>query len=263
MFSITVTKLIQEFCKPHHKIGLTNFMHDITFGKGQISMLVSNKDLFLFYYNNKIPMLCTDESGRTLASGIYINKILEEQYNECSILMPLMVRVGQQYGQNFGKNSLHIVVRENECQHLYSLFFDLFEKEFLHWVINNGSLLQDLLASYNYTAKDAILEVKSPENRIILPNYNPIKISDTSNNSTHTSFNIIHKKLNMPVYLSSQQGKCLVYLMQGKSAKEIALAMNLSHRTVEHYLEKIRKILDCTSNKELIVSYCDQFISDI
>lgn len=256
MFNTTVTKFIQEFCNPYQKISLTSFMHDITFGKGRISMLVNNKDIFLFYLNNKIPMLCTDDSGRTLANGIYINKILEEQYKDCSILMPLMVRVSERFGIHLGRNSVHIVHREDDCQHFYSLFFDLSESDFLHWVINNGYLLYDLIANYNMVAKDVVLEAKSPENRIILPNFTVLNPTGKDRHSHLVS--VVHKDINMPIFLSPQQSQCLQLLTQGKSAKEIAIEMKLSPRTIEHYLERIRKLLGCKSNKELIIYYLDQ-----
>lgn len=255
--AVTATKFIKEICLPLQKVGLINFMHDITFGHGQISMLVSDQNVFLFYYQNKIPMLCTDDSGRTLSPGIYLNKILEEQHRECSILMPLMVRVGEHFGQNFGKNSLHIVVRENECQHLYSLFFELEENDFLHWIVNNGSFLNDFIEDYNHVANDIILEAKHPENRIILPN-SPDFLTNKSKKIDRVI--VFHKTTNMPVHLSRQQSKCLTLLLKGNSAKEIAKQMKLSHRTVEHYLERIRTILGCSSNKEMIISYGDRLI---
>lgn len=262
MFNVSASKFIQEFCKPFEGIALTNFMHDITFGHGQISMLVSNEEVSSFYAKNKIPMLCTDDSGRTLEEGIYINKILEDQYKDCSILMPLMVQVSEQFGQNSGKNSLHIVNKEKDCQHLYSLFFDLPEKEFLHWVINNGSFLSDFIENYNALAHDLILEGKSPENRIILPNFNPTLLSNEADPSS-APLTLLHKTLHMPVHLSSQQSRCFRLLIQGKSAKEISIEMKLSHRTIEHYLEKIKKILGCATSKELITSYFDQVVTSI
>lgn len=259
VFNVSASKFIQEFCKPFKEMALTNFMHDITFGHGQISMLVSNEGVASFYAKNKIPMLCTDDSGRTLEEGIYINKILEDQYKDCSILMPLMVQVSEQFGQNSGKNSLHILRKENDCQHLYSLFFDLPEKEFLHWIINNGNFLSDFIENYNTLAHDLILEGKSPENRIVLPNFNPTLLSNEADPSS-TPLTLLHKTLHMPVHLSSQQSRCLRLLIQGKSAKEISIEMKLSHRTIEHYLEKIKKILGCATSKELITSYFDQIV---
>lgn len=252
MFYIKAAKFIAETRQSFEKIGMINFMHDITFGNNQISMLVEDHQIVSFYNQNKIPMLCTNEFGRTLSDGFYINKVLENQYEDCSVLMPFMIRVGKQFHQSFGKNSLHIVVNEPRCQHLYSLFFNLNENDFLHWIINNGNLLNDFLANYNHTANDIILEAKSEKNRIHLPNSNS-SITKTKR------IGILHKTSNILIQLSTQQERCVRFLMQGKSIKEIALAMDLSPRTIEHYLARARAILGCSSYRELITSYIDQF----
>lgn len=239
--------------------GLINFMHDITFGQGEISMLYSNKETFQFFYENKIPMLCTDHSGRTLPEGVYINKTLENLYKDCSTIMPLLPKIAPNFNQNYGKNSIHFVTREADCQHLHSLFFDLEENEFLHWVVNNGNFMQNLIEEYKVKAKDIILEAKAPENRVILPNSSEFFSSPTPTDHS-IRINIIHKSLSIPIHLSKQQSVCLHYLMKGKSAKEIGLKMHLSNRTVEHYLERIRKQLGCSSNRELVSTYSGQVI---
>jgi len=259
MSSITATKFIKEICKPLKGISLTNFMHDITFGKGQISMLVSDVNVFQFYHHNRVPTLCTDESGRTLDDGIYLNKTLENSRRDCAVLMPLLVKIGRRFGQNYGKNSIHIVERENNCQHFYSLFFDLEENDFLHWILNNGNFLKDFISNYNVEAKDIILEAKAKENRIILPTFSSFAHSmklDIDKNTTQ--IRLFHKHLHMPIHLSKQQSQCLLLLMQGKTAKMIGLELQISPRTVEHYFEKIRNQLGCTSNKDLIASYGEQ-----
>ena len=199
MFSITAAQFIQEACKPLQNIALTNFMHDITFSKGQISMLVSDKNVFLFYYQNRIPTLCTDDSGRTLAAGIYLNKTLENTRKDCAVLMPLMVKIGRKFGQNYGQNSIHIVARENDCQHLYSLFFDLEENDFLHWILNNGNFLKDFIDQYNISAKDSILEAKASENRIVLPTFNDFALAMKVDNAEEYTpqLNIFHKKMTL------------------------------------------------------------------
>ncbi len=69
---------------------------------------------------------------------------------------------------------------------------------------------------------------------------------------------IIHKDINKPIYLSKQQNKCFLLLFEGLTAKEIAHKMNLSFRTVQHYLERIRELLGCKDNKELIIKYYKQ-----
>lgn len=259
MFNLTTIKFIQEQCQKLQQRGLCNFTHDITFSDGQISMLSSSNEVLLFYKNNKIPTLCTDSTGRTLAPGIYLNRTLENSRKDCAFLMPLLVNIGNQFGLNYGKNSLHIVSRENDCQHLYSLFFDMEEDAFIHWVLNNGELMNDFVHAYNHTAKDIILETKAPENRIILPTSEEFThIFHLENSENLPTLKVIHKHLHMPIHLSPQQSKCLLLLMKGKSAKEIASKMKLSRRTIEHYIEKLRKQLGCGTTKELIAFYSEQ-----
>lgn len=259
MFSIQASKYIKEVAKSLDKFALTNFTHDITFPKKRISMLVSHESIFSFYYNNKIPTLCTDESGRTLAEGVYINKTLENSRKDCAILMPLLRKIGADLGQNFGKQSLHLIKREENCQHLYSLFFDLKENEFLHWIINNGNFVNDFVDNYNEKSKDIILEAKATENRITLPTSSDFNFSTNQSNSSQLK--IFHKDTNLPIFLSTQQSRCLILLAEGKSTKGIASQMKLSPRTVEHYLEKIRQYLGCVTSHELMSAYQDQLKS--
>jgi DNA-binding CsgD family transcriptional regulator len=53
--------------------------------------------------------------------------------------------------------------------------------------------------------------------------------------------------------LSSQEKKCLQGICHGKSAKEIAQDLLLSHRTVESYIENVKNKLSCTTKQELFM----------
>lgn len=51
--------------------------------------------------------------------------------------------------------------------------------------------------------------------------------------------------------LSSRERQCLHLLLHGKSAKETASFLNLSHRTIESYFENIKNKLRCKNKYEL------------
>lgn len=69
---------------------------------------------------------------------------------------------------------------------------------------------------------------------------------------------LFHKIRYEPVQLTEQQARCVKLLAQGKSSKEIANKLNISHRTVEEYIAKTIEQLGCSSSKELIALYHDQ-----
>jgi DNA-binding CsgD family transcriptional regulator len=52
--------------------------------------------------------------------------------------------------------------------------------------------------------------------------------------------------------LPARQRQCMYYLSKGMTIKEIACAMNLSPRTVGHYLERIKKKFNCHNRSQLI-----------
>lgn len=64
-----------------------------------------------------------------------------------------------------------------------------------------------------------------------------------------------HKQTHKLVHLTEQQAQCFQFLSQGKSSKEIARDLHLSHRTVDWNLAKIMETLGCSSSKELIALY--------
>lgn len=59
--------------------------------------------------------------------------------------------------------------------------------------------------------------------------------------------------------LTPRESEIISHLIRGKTAKEIAAAINLSHRTVEHYLEDIRFKTQTSSRSELIEMFIDLF----
>jgi DNA-binding CsgD family transcriptional regulator len=57
--------------------------------------------------------------------------------------------------------------------------------------------------------------------------------------------------------LTPQQAKCVELLLSGKSVKCVSAKLNLSPRTVEHYLATVRKKYHCRNVKELIAYYLE------
>ena len=45
---------------------IRGFIHDITYGKGQFSILTDNRDYLEYFYVNHLPAFFTDETGRFL-----------------------------------------------------------------------------------------------------------------------------------------------------------------------------------------------------
>ncbi len=71
--------------------------------------------------------------------------------------------------------------------------------------------------------------------------------------ATHTVIHVIvSKKHNDRNELTERQLDCVYYLVKGMTFKQIGKELNLSPRTVEHYIENIKVKFDCFSRFDLI-----------
>lgn len=52
--------------------------------------------------------------------------------------------------------------------------------------------------------------------------------------------------------LSKKEKECLKYFLEGKTAKETALCMQISFRTIEYYFENIKNKLTCYRKRDLL-----------
>ena len=250
--SIRSAKLLREKCSALNFLKLLGFCHDISFQHGQLSMLTTHEAVFRVWLRQRLPAIFTNEEGRTLEPGIYLGMILDEKDGMAKENRSLFL---SQYSAN---QSIHIIERDHDCQHMYSFLFNQPRSEFLHWVVNHVHLLQNYICNYKYQASELIREIKKPIHRISLPIDN-IKQAKTMTKLNHLNVKIIHNDSEIPIYLAKQQSICFSLLFEGMSAREIADRMHLSSRTVQHYLARIRQILGCRSNKELIIKYANQF----
>ena len=138
-----------------------------------------------------------------------------------------------------------------------------------HFYINKIDILRKMKRYFLSRAAELIQHAEKerllfqhpifPQNNILTSLKNP-ELNESDTNSLIAPISVFHKHTGLPIQLSPQRSQCLFHLLQGKSTKEIARAMNLAFRTIEHYLEFIRKELGCRSSKELILSYTHQII---
>lgn len=257
--------LINSACTSFNLENLS-LCHDITFGYGKAVMLTNNISIFDLYYEKRLPLAYTDDTGRILENGIYLSNVLNEQNAGYEQLYNVLSRKTQI------KNMIHFIEREDDKQHSYSFCSCLETADFLHFIINNLNKLQTFLKYYKESSEAIIAEANNAkykltfpvsgywsqkENELLLAN----KIVINFELNKHL-VNFVHKDFGTAILFSLQQSKCIKLLFEGKCTKEIAKQLNLSHRTVEKYLEIIKTKLGCQTLLQVISQYSSQLIAD-
>lgn len=80
-------------------------------------------------------------------------------------------------------------------------------------------------------------------------------------NSSTPTLQYIDQLKNIGFKLSKRESECLYYLLKGSSAKQIALKLNLSYRTIETYVSHLKDKFNCRTRIELVCKINDLYPS--
>lgn len=126
---------------------------------------------------------------------------------------------------------------------------------------NFKEALEQYACNFTEQAKGLILLTDQDRFKLtdaMLPNFQGLDVTQPSN---HIKFNFYIKrmqqelvKLNtvLPHKLSSQELKCIHYLIEGKTATDIAKLLHLSPRTIEMHLNSIKLKLNCPKKSAIV-----------
>ena len=65
-------------------------------------------------------------------------------------------------------------------------------------------------------------------------------------------FYLYHAKTDSNTILAPREVECIIHILRGKTSKQIAKMLELSHRTVEFYVGRLKTKLHCRTKSELI-----------
>ncbi len=77
---------------------------------------------------------------------------------------------------------------------------------------------------------------------------------ETNENSEPTEKKPLQQRIDLPNghYLTQREAECISLAMQGMTMKMIGLHLDLSPRTIEYYLKRVKERMGCRTKKELV-----------
>lgn len=119
------------------------------------------------------------------------------------------------------------------------------------FINHHGTMnLTDIFLSYKfpyYTTRGKIIGIMGVS--FDMKNHPIININASSPLIKHIAQRTNNK---LTLQLSTQQRTCMQYVLKGNTSKEIAQAMRLSPRTIEHYIEILKNKFGCAHKRDLI-----------
>lgn len=254
---------IENICKPLKQLNISYFSHVKIDKNKKISAICNNPRFYEYYFGNKyynadIHMATNDNLGNFILwdALTFDNKsaALAQEATEFGVKHVFTIVEKNQHDEDFYHFATHL--NSTRINQIYIANIDLLKLFILHFKekINHAKELKvghDIKFNLDLQSND--FAIKNDDD------FNDVKFDrPTFLNDFNCAHSLLHKDTHYPVILSTQQMKCFRLLAIGLSAKQIARKLNISYRTVEHHIEKLKKQLGCQNIKELLAIYASQ-----
>lgn len=132
--------------------------------------------------------------------------------------------------------------------------------EIANFYINSIDLLHHFILYFKEKA-EKIIDTSNPNKLIFLEDRSPLNDSSKIKESERKFQDFIHqtvvKRFSLDtthgsIVISKREAECMHHLSTNKTVKEIARSMELSPRTVESYLDNIKRKSKCYNKSELV-----------
>jgi DNA-binding CsgD family transcriptional regulator len=245
---LKMAKDIDEIIQPIKKFGIHLFSYRKTFADGSRINFSNNADWLYDYFNLKL-----------YQSSLFEYAI--ENYESGFSIWPLESKLSVfQHGRLYynSDNGMTFTIKHADYCEFYIFGAHKNNKQMINVFINNLEFIKQFTEYFHWRTIE--LCKKAEQSLIkITPNSNDpsqliylYKKSDYLDAKKIFNDKTPSQESSVMQQLSPRERACIELLIKGKTAKEIGLQLNLAYRTIEFYLNNIRKKTGCRNKFELI-----------
>ena len=239
--------LMRSICNPIlEPMGISFFYFLRLFSDNSYSILTNNNKIIEYMFSefitHNIPLIAPADF-----------KIVSNNF--CYLILPMGPYVKVVHDMKNHLNiayCLNILEKRENYINAYCFGSTADNEGVINYYLNNYDVLSKFILS---------LQEKLP-NLIKICNKNPFMVPDMFSNlfnyQNNSDINIHDENifsgqiLTNQFKISQREYDCLYHLAYGKTAKQIAIKLNISYRTVEEYLTNARRKLSCSNRSQLI-----------
>lgn len=210
------------------------FAHERVFNDGSKAIITSNASITKFWFDEQYPLDIVVDTGCYLGDKLGNIYPAEQQ-----------AALKQHFDLN---HTLFIIDRQPAYSDAFMLSTSVTNEQITNFYITYLDKIKGLLACYLQNGQALINQAEQCKiNLIRMP---PLEtIIKPFSDELAGSYYIDHK-IGL-ISLTRRELTCISWLIKGKSANEIGLLLNISKRTVETYIENIKRKFKCHKITEL------------
>jgi DNA-binding CsgD family transcriptional regulator len=243
-------KSISKLSSVLNKIDITQFIHIRLKADNTFFVLSNHQAILQYFYDEKELGEFFKNIIERLQRGKIAVNLLPSQY-ECPVLKRL-------HDVNI-YHGISVSFCLNDYADIYVFSTENSNKKIIDFYLNHIHLLKRFIIYYRHSARKIIQEALM-QNTVELKK--PIQIGNDYENDRRTQLDhfrkqIIPRKMIIDsgpdrIAFTVKETECLYYLLEGKSATDIANILVISPKTVESCLKRIRLRAGCRNKSELL-----------
>lgn len=149
-------------------------------------------------------------------------------------------------------HGIHLIRKHDDYCEFFMFASTPKHPEVVNLYLNHLDILQNFCDYFKLKAADLL--IKAEQQKIVTPFHNNgIKASHPNN------LEQINQELKNQFKFTKRQQQCITLLLKGSSTKSISSQLELSTRTVEHYIDSIKAKLLVRNKAELIIKLVHLF----
>lgn len=232
---------IKTICKPLETFGLTTFANARVNHLGQFSTMNNHPEYAEHYIQQGFYNADISADAAQLDDGNYLMWDLVDCGGKTREMLDA--------ASAFRYKHIFTIVKNRETHtDFYHFGTHISNPAINHWYLNNLDKLELFIDYFNEkiisTGLDAAHEVVFPTQ--------PIKADILKEHAALDNAHDSFVNTLMQSQYSPRQLECMKLIVQGQSAKEIAKTLNISHRTVEDYIQTLKYKFSAKNKSELI-----------
>lgn len=242
---------LQQLCEPLHRINITAFSHLRVFDDHQLTVLCNKPDFFLNYLEKKYHTAdpCVEVQSETTDIGEYIvwdtlpcrgkthEMLLDSaQFNFKHVFTLIKKQRNYTDFYHFGTHDTNLLIYQTYINNLNVLeqFIKYFNVnvEGASYLSNAYKIILNQRSTYahdNFVSQDMLCKDKTKEQTIL---------------------ELINPEANL---FTAKELTCIDLFLQGYSNKELAVILNLSSRTIEDKIDRLKIKMRAKSRVDLAI----------
>lgn len=245
---VTSSIEISNICEPLYSLfEITYFNYVKLNSDGSRSILTDRPDFIVEYYNSS--ELLATKAISTMENSNKTTSRLSSEFRD----QPSFIVARNQFNID---NGLTIIQPTNDGKELYYFGTTRENYDKTYFYVSNIDMFYRFIAYFKDKAESLIKKADAERFLLLLRESEEETLIDLEKIRNKfieaTSISRYFINQNLDTFLTKREAECLYYLSKADSAKKIGKILNLSPRTVETYLMKVKEKLNCKTKKELI-----------